>query len=136
MQPWEQLSESMKESNRQQADDVPRKLSRIGCGFAPVTDRKPALFKFTPQEIEIRAEMEHERWVKERLLAGWTYGKERNVERKISPHLVPWNELDDEVKQYDRDAVGGMPLYMADAKFEIYRLKKLVAKTPGHEVLK
>jgi len=121
MQPWDELSDNLKESNRKEADHIPEKLRVVGCGFAPVVDREPAIFEFSPQEVEILAEMEHERWVSERLLDGWVYGK-RDVEKRISPYLVPWNDLTDEVKEMDRQPVRELPNFLAKAKFEIYRL--------------
>jgi hypothetical protein len=122
MQPWNRLDDNLKESNRRQADFIPEKLSRVGCGFAPVVDRKPVIFKFTPEEVEILAEMEHERWVSERLLDGWMYGEERNVKKKISPYLVPWNELREKVKEWDRQTVRELPNFLAQVNFEIYRM--------------
>jgi hypothetical protein len=122
MQPWNRLDDNLKESNRRQADFIPEKLSRVGCGFAPVVDSKPVIFKFTPEEVEILAEMEHERWVSERLLDGWMYGEERNVKKKISPYLVPWNELREKVKEWDRQTVRELPNFLAQVNFEIYRM--------------
>jgi hypothetical protein len=122
MQPWDKLSDNLKESNRRQADHIPEKLRRVGCGFAPTVDRDPAIFEFTPQEVEIMAEMEHERWVSERLLDGWVYGEKKNAKKKISPHLVPWNSLTDDVKEWDRQPMRRLPEFLAKAKFEIYRL--------------
>jgi len=122
MQPWEKLNENLKESNRRQADHIPEKLRRVGCGFAPVVGKEPVVFEFTQQEVEILAEMEHERWVSERLLDGWIYGEKRDVENKVSPYLVPWNDLTDDVKEWDRQAMRGLPEFLAKAKFEIYRL--------------
>lgn len=122
MKPWEDLAERLKESNRQQADHMPIKLRAIGCGFTPVTDRPPALIEFGAAEIEKMAEMEHDRWVTERRLDGWTEGP-RDPGRKISPHLVPWQDLAEEVKSYDRHAVQGIPTLLAGAGFEIYRLR-------------
>jgi hypothetical protein len=122
MQPWDKLAENLKESNRRQADHIPEKLRRVGCGFAPVVGREPAVFVFTPEEVEVMAEMEHERWVSERLLDGWVYGEQRNVGKKISPYLVPWDSLADDVKEWDRQPVRELPKFLAKAKFEIYRL--------------
>ncbi len=122
MQPWDKLSENLRESNRRQADHIPEKLRRVGCGFAPVTDKEPAIFEFTPAEIETMAELEHERWTSERLLDGWLYGEKRDVENKISPYLVPWNDLTDDVKEWDRQAMRGLSEFLGKAKFEIYRL--------------
>jgi hypothetical protein len=122
MQPWEKLKENLKGSNRRQADHIPAKLRSIGCGFAPVVDRAPKTIEFTPEEVEVMAEIEHERWVSERLLDGWVYG-ERDVEKRISPYLVPWNSLTDDVKEWDRQTVRELPKFLAKAKFEIYRLR-------------
>jgi hypothetical protein len=121
MQPWYELSDTLKESNRRQADHIPEKLRRVGCGFAPVVDREPVIVEFTLEEVEVLAEMEHERWVSERLLDGWVYG-EKDVEKKTTPYLVPWKSLKDNVKEWDRQAIRGLPEFLAKAKFEIYRL--------------
>jgi len=123
MTPWENLLEDFKESNRQQADHIPVKLKAVGCDFAPVVGRKPTLIKFTDEEIEIMAEMEHDRFVGERFLQGWSSGP-RNLEKKTSPYLVVWKEITEEIKEYDKQTVRGIPELLAKAKFEIYRLKQ------------
>jgi hypothetical protein len=117
---WEELSEDYKESNRKQADHIPEKLKRIGCGFTWV-NHKPALIDFKPDEVELLAKMEHDRWVADKLLAGWTFGS-GNSEKKTNLNIVGWDDLTDEVKEYNRQAVRGIPGLMAAAGFEIYRL--------------
>ena len=123
MQLWKKLSENLKESNRLQADQIPEKLRKVGYGFAPVVGREPVIIEFTKHEIEVMSELEHQRWVSERQINGWTYDKERNVEKKLSPYLVPWNELTDEVKEWDRRSVRSLPTLLSKAKFEIYKLQ-------------
>lgn len=122
MRPWKELDESLRESNRDQADHIPGKLKSIGCGFMPVEGKKPKEFVFTPQEVEFLAKQEHERFVTERRLGGWVYGECRDSERKISPYLIPWEDLTEEIRDLDRQAVSGMPGFLAKAGFEIYRL--------------
>jgi hypothetical protein len=122
MRDWDQLPDYMKESNRQQADQTPEKLRRVGCGFAPVVGREAVRIEFTDEEIEILAEMEHDRWVTERRLAGWRFGREKSEADKTSPYMVPWEDLTDDVKEWDRQTVRGMPHFMAETGFEIYRL--------------
>ena len=56
------------------------------------------------------------------MLDGWVYGEKKDVEKKISPYLVPWDELTDDVKEWDRQPVRELPKFLAKAKFEIYRL--------------
>ena len=123
MQSWDLLSENLKESNRRQADHIPLKLRLVNCGFTPVVGRPIKLFEFTKQDIEIMAEEEHRRWNSDRRLNGWVIGEERDIENKISPHLVPWSSLPDKVKEYDRQAISAMPEFLAKVGFEIYKLR-------------
>ncbi len=122
MAEWEALDEGLKESNRWQADHIPSKLRAVGCDFAPATGKAIAV-KFAAAEIDVMARMEHERWVAEKLLAGFTPGG-RDSGAKTSPYLVPWDELDEIARDIDREAVLEIPKLLASAGFEIYRLKK------------
>jgi len=124
MQPWKTLNENLKESNRRQADHIPEKLRKVDCGFAPVVNKEPAIFEFTHQEVEILAENEHERWVSERQLDGWVLGEKKDVEKKISPYLIPWSDLTEDVKEWDRQAMRNLPELLAKANFEIYRMQQ------------
>ena len=119
---WEDLDEGLKESNRRQADHIPAKLKAVGCDFTPATG-KAAPVKFSPAEIETMARMEHERWVAEKRLAGFSPGARDNA-AKTSPYLGPWDELDEKVRDMDRQAVREIPELLASAGFEIYRLMK------------
>lgn len=51
---------------------------------------------------EAIAENVHEVWSKTRIGEGWTYGKKRDDERKQHPDLIPYSELPEGEKQYDR----------------------------------
>ncbi|MDO4163914.1 MAG: RyR domain-containing protein [Bacteroides sp.] len=48
------------------------------------------------------AEEVHEVWAKARMDEGWTYGPVRNSYLKEHPCLVPYQELPEEEKEYDR----------------------------------
>ena len=52
---------------------------------------------------EAIAENAHNVWGAARLNEGWTYGPARNDELKQNPDLVPYSDLPDSEKQYDRD---------------------------------
>lgn len=45
----------------------------------------------------------HEVWAQTRISQGWTYGEERNDAEKKHPCLVPYEELSEEEKEYDRN---------------------------------
>lgn len=48
------------------------------------------------------AENTHDVWAKTRIEQGWSYGETRNDELKQTPCLVPYEELPDSEKEYDR----------------------------------
>jgi hypothetical protein len=121
MADWGELREDLKESNRQQADDIFNKLREIDCHVAEVRDREPALATFTEGEVEKMAALEHARWNVERLLSGWTWGPQKDVGRKISPYLVGWDELPEQVKEWDRQAVRAIPRLLARIGLEVRR---------------
>lgn len=127
---WDKLPESLKESNRRQADHIGVKLQAVGCMIVPQTDWGAELFTFSPEEVELMAEMEHERWVTERRLAGWTYGPERDLEKKTSPYLVPWDQLPENVKEYDRNTVRNLPAFLAEVGFEVKRVPRKDRSAP------
>ena len=49
------------------------------------------------------AENVHEVWSAGRIADGWTYGEERNDAEKKHPCLVPYNQLPEEEKEFDRN---------------------------------
>lgn len=50
------------------------------------------------------AENAHDIWAARRLADGWTFGPQRDDARKQHPCLVPYSELPDSEKEYDRNA--------------------------------
>lgn len=63
--------------------------------------------------VEKMAKNVHEVWAKARIEQGWTYGQVRNEEAKKHPCLVPYNELSEEEKDYDRNtSIGTLKLIM------------------------
>ena len=69
--------------------------------------------------IEKMAENVHEVWAQSRIEQGWTYGPKRNDELKQHPCLVPYAELPDVEKAYDRDTALGTLKLIAKLGFKI-----------------
>jgi len=44
----------------------------------------------------------HENWASDRIKQGWKYGAERNDDKKEHPCLIPYEDLPEEEKEYDR----------------------------------
>jgi len=58
----------------------------------------PGIVELTEQ----LAKNAHEVWARERLAQGWRWGKERNDGSKQHPCLVPYDQLPESEKVYDR----------------------------------
>ena len=55
--------------------------------------------------IELLSEKVHNAWMKEKEMQGFSYGKEYDKEKKKHLDMLPYNELKEEVKEYDRATV-------------------------------
>ncbi|HPA20410.1 MAG TPA: RyR domain-containing protein [Verrucomicrobiae bacterium] len=64
-----------------------------------------------PKELlaltEKLAEHAHDVWARQRMSQGWTYGPKRDDGAKQHPCLVPYADLPDSEKEYDRQAALG-----------------------------
>jgi ppGpp synthetase/RelA/SpoT-type nucleotidyltranferase len=116
---WDALPPDLKESNSQQADHIGEKLRAIRCTMRKVEGREPVLVTFSDRQVEAMAEMEHGRWVVERLQEGWTFGEKRNVVEKTHPSLVPWSQLPDTEKEKNRETVRRIPDFLAKVGLEV-----------------
>ncbi len=108
---WDELDEGLKDSNRQQADHIDIKLHALGFERVDAADPRPAVERLGPDEIELLAEVEHNRWNAERWLQGWTLGPS-DKPKKVTPYLVPWGDLPDDIKPFDRTTVSKIPDFL------------------------
>ena len=53
--------------------------------------------------IEMLARNNHDLWAKRRLEEGWRWGPRKDETQKETPLLIPYEELPESEKQYDRD---------------------------------
>lgn len=53
--------------------------------------------------IEQIAANVHDVWAKGRMDEGWVYGEVKDAEKKVSPCLIPYDELPESEKEYDRN---------------------------------
>jgi hypothetical protein len=115
---WDGLPSYLRHSNRAQADRVCEKIQRIGYSIEQSGNKTPVT-EFTSEELDIMAQMEHGRWVIERLDAGWTPGPRRDVRQKISPYFVPWTALSEGLKDKERQMVRNIPKLLATIGLQV-----------------
>jgi voltage-gated potassium channel Kch len=119
--PWEELSQEYKDSNRKAADHIGVKMRAIACEIVESDDPRPQA-TITEEELLMLAKLEHKRWNAERALAGWTYSELRNDKARKTPDLTEWKNLTNETREYDIDAVKGIPDVLAEVGLKAVRL--------------
>ncbi|MDO4805722.1 MAG: RyR domain-containing protein [Coriobacteriales bacterium] len=118
----------LRRSNYAQAEHVPNKVRALGYLLVPEerASEYEEVTSFTDEQIEVLARLEHDRWMRERLEAGWTLDKSSSggdPEKKTSPYLVPYDRLSERIKEYDRDAVRQLIPLVRSARLMVVRPK-------------
>ena len=78
-----------------------------------------------PEELMALAEAisknVHEVWAQNRIKEGWTYGPVRDDQKRQTPCLVPYDQLPEEEKAYDRNTAFGTLKFIVSQGFEIHK---------------
>jgi hypothetical protein len=110
---WQGSSGSLRECNRQQADDI---LGKLQCwSVDKVHYRTFEQTALTEEEIEAMAKIRQECWNAERFRDGWRLGEARNAIRETSPYLLDWADLSDNLRDWDAETVTKISKFMARA---------------------
>lgn len=126
-QKWELLPVELKNQNREQADHMDIKVRSINVdediaieeisklvGEIEIanTDKGSTIDKIILPEMELLAEMEHNRWCAHMALSGYVKGEKCNDRTKTHTDLIPYSQLSEYTKQWDRNAVKNIVKYM------------------------
>jgi ryanodine receptor 2 len=88
----------------------------------PLDTKNISLPKELEPLVESMAKNCHDEWAQQRIKDGWTYGSTRNDSEKKHPCLVPYEELPEGEKEYDRvTSISTLKLIIASG-FEITKL--------------
>jgi hypothetical protein len=135
--PWEALPETYREESRSQGDHHWIKARELGLFAVPLADAAnhgvKTLECLPAAHLEALSKAEHDRWVCSRLAQGWRYSETRDDARLRHDNLVPWEQLSDAVKGYDRSAILEMPRAFEEAGLALLPLS--VRPTEGLELI-
>ena len=87
----------------------------------PIDTSDVKLPKELEQLVEKMSKNVHEVWAETRISQGWTYGEQRNDELKKHPCLVPYNELPESEKAYDRNTAKATIAFILSQGYSILR---------------
>lgn len=68
----------------------------------PLDTKKIELDQSLLQLVEMLARNTHDVWSQQRITDGWRYGPYRDDQKKEHPGLIPYEQLDESEKEYDR----------------------------------
>ena len=69
---------------------------------APIDTSRVELSEGTRKLVEQLAKNNHEVWSRQRISEGWRFGPNRDDAKKEHPCLVPYEDLPESEKEYDR----------------------------------
>lgn len=85
----------------------------------PIDTSKIELSSDLKELTELIAENVHDVWAEERIRNGWVYGPLRDDKTKQTPCLVPYSELSESEKEYDRNTAMATIKLILSMGFEI-----------------
>jgi hypothetical protein len=152
---YQKLTPELKETNRSFVRDIPFKLTRVGYQIVRKRPGDPTI-AFPEPLLDVLAEMEHHRWLKEKIDFGWRYGSPKDNARKLHPAILPWHrptaddrsklcpvqaaamgpgELPVREKRKNRGMVKSIPKILAKAGYTIRKQVMVAIGVTGHRFL-
>jgi hypothetical protein len=123
---WTALAETYCRANRHAADHMAAKLWSLGLA----TERHSTESGLTVDaawerglesraiDLEHVAQLEHRRWIADRVMEGWTYAKTRDDDRRHHPDLAAFEDIALKEQNKDRDQIRQLRVFMKDAARE------------------
>lgn len=119
--PWSELTDAQREDSRVRVDGIIGQLDAVGCDLVPLRRWGAPQVELDEDEVERLAEQEHERWRAQRLAEGWKLGPTKDEAAKTNPLLVPWGDLGDGDRAWNRTSARNLLPMLARNGFEPVR---------------
>jgi hypothetical protein len=144
LRPYGEIPENYKESNRNAVRSIAEKLKKVGFIMIQGRSNEPP-FDFPGTDLDLLAEMEHDRYMRDAIAKGWRYGLVNDEKEKTNPTLLPWikmteeelkqrypdiadklgtEALSEDEKQKDRRQIKGYPEILRRAGYTIVSLRQ------------
>ena len=116
---WDDLPPSLQSANLAQAEDIPTKLEVLGYEIVSSGGSAPSSIIIAPDLLESLASTEHDRWMAEKIRAGWIYAPERDNTKLHHPLLISYDHLPEVEKEKDRAVVLNIPALLSKAGYRV-----------------
>ncbi|MDD6213416.1 MAG: RyR domain-containing protein [Clostridiales bacterium] len=123
MADWDNLKELYKENRRSQIRFLGERFEGFNTeiGLRPILPgAADTLSELYGPILEELAQLEHQRWKQDQLSNGWSLGT-LDPQLRRHPARVPYEDLDESVKDYIRVSVRSIPGYLKEIGYELYR---------------
>lgn len=123
MADWADLKELYKENRRSQIRFLGERFEGFnsGIGLRPILPgAADTISELYGPILEELAKLEHQRWMRDKLANGWSQGK-LDPQLRHHPDMVPYEQLDESVKDYIRVSMRSIPGYLKEIGYELYR---------------
>ena len=120
---WNDLKEIYKESYRSKIRYLGECLESYtrNIGLRPIVpDSSDSISELYGPVLEEIAELEHKRWVRDKIRDGWRYGDRKDEDMKLTPELVDYGELSAKTKEAIRKDVRDVPMQLREIGYELY----------------
>ncbi len=132
---FDELSLEFKLSNIAQAKGFAKHLDAIGCFYSAAPTHFEQLSEFTNDELRIISDLEHTRWMDEKIAMGWKYSTDYNMDKadknrdrnykRLHKDIIAFGELTEEDIAKDSEPMKFMvELLSIFDGLRIYRTKK------------
>jgi len=119
---WHQLTEEGRSQFLVQSRFLLSMLDIAGYNVSSATDRDTP-YVFSADVLDLLSKLEHDRWSRERIDEGWRFGK-RDAENRRTPYLLPWEDMPEEVRNYDREVARNLPELLSKTGYTITSMYK------------
>ncbi len=120
--PWAELPPDLKESNRAAAQRISQILAAVGLTVVPGKSKEEeakAITTILKSNLDMLSRMEHDGWMDEKKMQGWTYGEKRDDKMLKHPLLIAYDDLPWHEKEKDRDSILEYPNRIAEAGYKV-----------------
>ena len=125
MRPYAELTEAEKERNRFTARLTNAKLLEVGyriVRFTPEDQRHPPEVGFTPEEHDRLMEIEHDIWLRDRLLQGYEWAPATIEALRLHRDIVSFRDQLPEDRVLDEAIVNAIPPTLIRRQYKLARL--------------